>query len=43
LNPSPTSSLFLSVALHRPKHPATSIELAAYKQVVASLDANKAP
>ena len=43
LNPSPASSLLLSVALHRPKHPATSIELAAYKQVVASLDSNKAP
>jgi hypothetical protein len=40
LNPGPASSFLLSVALTRPKHAATSIELAAYKRVVASLDAN---
>jgi hypothetical protein len=38
LNPGLASSVLLSVALTRPKHAATSIELAAYKRVVASLD-----
>ena len=38
MNPGPGSSLVLSVTLNRPKHPATSTELAAYKHVVASLD-----
>lgn len=40
LNPGPASRFFLSVALTRPKHAATSIELAAYQSVIASLDAN---
>jgi len=40
LNPGPASSFLLSVVLTRPKHAATSTELAAYKRVVASLDAN---
>jgi hypothetical protein len=40
LNPGPGSSFLLSVVLTRPKHAATSIELAAYKRVIASLDAN---
>jgi hypothetical protein len=40
LNPGPASGFLLSVALTRPKHAATSIELAAYKRVIASLDAN---
>jgi hypothetical protein len=40
LNPGPASSFLLSVVLTRPKHAATSIELAAYKRVIASLDAN---
>ena len=40
LNLGPGSRFLLSVALTRPKHAATSTELAAYKRVVASLDAN---
>jgi len=40
VNPGPASSFLLSVVLTRPKHAATSIELAAYKRVIASLDAN---
>jgi hypothetical protein len=40
LNPGPARRFLLSVALTRPKHAATSIELAAYRRVVASLDAN---
>jgi hypothetical protein len=40
LNPGPGSSFLLSVVLTSPKHAATSIELAAYKRVIASLDAN---
>jgi hypothetical protein len=38
LNPGPASSFLLSVVLTRPKHAATSIELAAYKRVLASLE-----
>ena len=40
LNPGPGSSFLLSVVLTRPKHAATSIELAAYRRVIASLDVN---
>ena len=40
LNPGPSSRLLLSVTLNKPGHPATSIELAAYRQVVASLNMN---
>jgi hypothetical protein len=40
LNPGPASGFLLSVVLTRPKHAANSIELAAYKRVIASLDAN---
>ena len=40
LDPGPTRSLLLSVAFTRPGHPATSIELAAYKHVVASISLN---
>ena len=38
VNPGPASSFLLSVVLTRPKHAATSIELAADKRVIASLD-----
>jgi hypothetical protein len=40
LNPGPARSFLLSVVLTRPKHAATSIELEAYKRVIASLDAD---
>ncbi|MDQ2961993.1 MAG: hypothetical protein M3R31_02365 [Pseudomonadota bacterium] len=40
LNPGPASSFALSVSLTRPKHAATAMELAAYKRVIATLDAN---
>jgi len=40
LNPGPARSFLLSVALTRQKHAATSIELEAYKRVIASLDAD---
>jgi hypothetical protein len=43
LNPGRASSYLLSVTLTTPKHAATAIELAAYKRVVASLDAKSAP
>jgi hypothetical protein len=40
LNPGPARNFLLSVALIRPKHAASSIELAAYERVIASLVAN---
>ena len=39
LDPGRASSFLLSVTLTQPKHAATSIELAAYKRVIASVDA----
>jgi len=39
LNPGPGSRLLFSVTLNRPGQPATSLELAGYTKVVASLDA----
>jgi len=40
LNPGPASSFLLLVTLTKPKHAATSIEFAAYKRVIVSVDAN---